>query len=68
MTAAEKHKVLAQPTISVEMAGKILGLGRMNSYRCAKAGEIPTIKFGRRLHVPTAKLRQMLGIEPPEGA
>jgi transcriptional regulator with XRE-family HTH domain len=48
--------------ITVPQAGKILGLSRAAAYQAAKRGEIPTIPIGRRLVVPTAKLRTMLGL------
>lgn len=50
------------PTIGVEEAGRWIGLGRSASYDAAGRGEIPTIKIGRRLVVPTALLRRMLGL------
>ncbi|MGH3923844.1 MAG: helix-turn-helix domain-containing protein [Pseudonocardiaceae bacterium] len=50
------------PTITVPHAGKLLGLGRDASYRAAAAGELPTIKFGRRLFVPTIRLLKLLGL------
>lgn len=50
-------------TITVEQAGKLLGLSRSSAYRAAARGEIPTIRIGRRLLVPTAKLLAMLGVE-----
>lgn len=51
------------PTITVEHAGELLGLSRSSAYRAATRGEIPTIRIGRRLLVPTAKLLAMLGVE-----
>jgi hypothetical protein len=35
-------------TISVEDAGRMLGLGRGSAYTAAKNGELPTIKIGKR--------------------
>lgn len=57
-------------TISVEDAGKILGLSRPSSYQAAnrflETGKgIPVLKFGRRLRVPTAQLLSLLGVETP---
>ena len=49
------------PTIGVEEAGELLGLCRSSAYRAAQRGEIPTIRLNGRLHVPTARLRTMLG-------
>ncbi len=53
------------PTISVEEAGRILGLSRP-AYAAANAfletGDgIPALRFGRKLRVPTARLLAMLG-------
>ncbi len=50
------------PTLTVPAAGRLLGLGREASYRAAASGQLPTIKFGRRLFVPTARLLQLLGV------
>lgn len=50
------------PTLSVEEAGRFLGLGRTGAYEAAKRGQIPTLQFGRRRRVPTAELRRMLGL------
>ena len=55
-------------TMGVEEAGKLLGLSRASSYQAAATGELPTIKIGRRLLVPKAKLRQMLGEPEPTPA
>jgi excisionase family DNA binding protein len=46
-------------TISVEEAGKRLGVSRNLAYEAARRGEIPTIKIGRRLLVPLAKFDRM---------
>lgn len=47
-------------TVSVEIAGKILGISRDLAYRAVRTGEIPTIKIGHRLLVPIAALDRML--------
>lgn len=52
-----------QPTMTVPEAGRILGLERAASYNAARRGDIPTIAVGRRLLVPTAKLRVLLGLD-----
>lgn len=56
--------VADSPTLDVPTAGALLGLGRASSYRAAKRGDIPTIRFGSRVVVPTAALRRMLGLDP----
>lgn len=50
------------PTISVEEAGRVLGLSRSAAYRAADRGELPTIRLSGRLYVPTPKLLAMLGV------
>ena len=53
-----------RPTLSVEEAGDALGLGRSSAYLAAHRGEIPTLRFGRAIRVPTASLRRLLGLDP----
>jgi excisionase family DNA binding protein len=48
-------------TMSVEEAGRRLGIGRMAAYQAVWRGQIPSIRIGRRLLVPVAKLNEMLG-------
>ena len=55
-------KVLCNPTVDVVTAGRVLGIGRDAARKAAKAGEIPTIRLADRDRVPTAKLREMLGL------
>jgi excisionase family DNA binding protein len=47
-------------TLSVEEAGKILGISRGAAYAYAKDGSLPTIRLGSRLLVPKAALDKML--------
>jgi hypothetical protein len=46
--------------------GQALKLSRRQTYRCAVAGDIEVIKFGKLKRVRTAWLRQKLGL--PEAA
>jgi excisionase family DNA binding protein len=47
-------------TLSVEEAGRILGISRGSAYACAKDGSLPTIRLGSRLLVPRAALDKLL--------
>ena len=47
-------------TLTIAEAGEALGIGRSAAYEAAKRGEIPAIRIGRRLLVPTARLEQLL--------
>lgn len=46
--------------MTVPEAGKLLGLSRGSAYAAAAAGEIPTLRMGKRLLVPIAALDRML--------
>ncbi|MGX1323743.1 hypothetical protein AB7M17_007196 [Bradyrhizobium sp. USDA 377] len=50
-------------TVPVDVAGRAIGLSRNAAYRATKTGEIPSIRIGGRIVVPTASLRKMLGLE-----
>jgi excisionase family DNA binding protein len=47
-------------TLSVEEAGRLLGISRGAAYAHAKAGAIPTIKLGKRVLVPKAAFEKLL--------
>ena len=49
--------------VSVEQAGRCLGLGRSSSYQAAKRGDLPTLRIGRRVVVPTPRLLTLLGAD-----
>lgn len=51
------------PVLTVEDAGKLLMLSRGSAYEAARRGDIPTIRIGRRLLVPRARLMAMLAGE-----
>jgi excisionase family DNA binding protein len=50
-----------RPTLTVEEAGELLGIGRSLAYEKAASGELPSIRLGRRLVIPTASLLKLLG-------
>jgi excisionase family DNA binding protein len=41
-------------------AGQALGLSRGATYEAARRGQIPTVRFGKLIKVPTAALRRLL--------
>jgi excisionase family DNA binding protein len=55
-----------RPTLTIEEAGDYLRICRASAYAAARRGEIPTISCGRRKLVPTAKFRQLLGLDGVE--
>jgi excisionase family DNA binding protein len=56
------------PLLSVEQACKLLGVSRSVGYRAAASGDLPTLRWGRRLYVPTARLLELLGLPAEEQA
>ena len=57
MTTASQERL----TLSVEEAGKRLGIGRELAYRLAAAGQLPgVLRLGRRLVVSKAALEASL--------
>ena len=47
-------------TISVPEAGRGVGLGKNASYAAARRGELPVLRFGRKLRVPRVAHERML--------
>lgn len=47
-------------TITVQEAARLLGISRGLAYAMTKTGELPVIRFGRRLLVPRRALERML--------
>ena len=53
-------KELECRTYSVREAARMLGLGRNATYGAIHRGEIPALRFGRRIVVPKDALHQLL--------
>jgi excisionase family DNA binding protein len=52
-----------EPTIRVDRAGQLLGISRATAYEAARSGQLPTLRIGKRLVVPTAALLRLLGVD-----
>ncbi|MCV7047365.1 helix-turn-helix domain-containing protein [Mycobacterium frederiksbergense] len=46
--------------LAVPRAAEILGISRAAAYRLAASGELPARRFGGRVYVVTAQLREMV--------
>ena len=53
------------PVLTVPEAGKLLRISRASAYQGARTGDIPTVRVGKRLLVPRARLMAMLGEREP---
>jgi excisionase family DNA binding protein len=49
-------------TISVEEAGRLLGISRGLAYMLVNRGDIPSIRFGRRIVIPRRTLDRLLDL------
>jgi excisionase family DNA binding protein len=60
---------LLEPTIDVERAASLLGIGRTKAYELARAGRfpVPLLACGRRYRVPSAPLLDALGLSSRVG-
>ena len=52
-----------QPTISVRNYAEAVEVGLSTAYASIAAGEVPVIRVGRRIRIPTAAVRRMLQLD-----
>jgi excisionase family DNA binding protein len=63
MTAAGLPQRMHLPgLLKVEQASALMGISRSAAYRAVAAGDLPAVRFGCRLYVPTARLLELLGL------
>ena len=69
MTTDELLEALKAPTVGVSVAAEAAGVSAWAMYQAIKAGEspFPIIRVGRAIRVPSASLRQILGLSSPSG-
>ncbi|AZZ48006.1 hypothetical protein C5E02_01260 [Rathayibacter rathayi] len=63
LSPEEKLDLLRQPTIRPSEWQRISGQGKGQVYAGIADGQIPSIRIGRSILLPTAPLRRLLGIE-----
>jgi excisionase family DNA binding protein len=51
---------VVRKTKTVEEVAEILGIGRSAAYAACARGQLPVVKVGRRILVPTAQLERLL--------
>ncbi len=49
------------PTISVEGFARMVGVSRTSAYAAARRGDIPVLRIGHRILVPTVAVYRLLG-------
>lgn len=66
---APRHRPLVdldpetRPTLSIDETAIVLGISRGCVYEAVHTGDVPVLRFGRRMRVPTAALRRMLALD-----
>lgn len=61
--ALSLEELRTRVTVSVDVGAATVGVGRAAMYEAVKRGEIPTLRIGRRIVIPTPALLRMLGVE-----
>ena len=54
-----------EPTMTPRRVAQCLGVTDVTVREAIKRGDLPSIRVGHRYLVPTAPLRQVLGLDPP---
>lgn len=62
-TTEVMDRLKTEPTLSVDETRAALGVGRTAVYGGIQRGEIPVIRVGRRMRVPSTWVRAQLGVE-----
>jgi excisionase family DNA binding protein len=67
MTAAGLLQRVHLPALlKVEQASALMGISRSAAYRAVATGDLPSVRFGCRLYVLTARLLELLGLVPED--
>ena len=68
LAQADFAELMREATVDVVVAGRLLKLSRNTTYKALRNGEIPSVRIGAQYRVPTAKLRDMLGLSAPQAS
>lgn len=47
-------------TFTVEQAARILGISRTTAYECVRSGDLPSLRFRRRIVIPSVALEHLI--------
>lgn len=72
VTPTENRRILnamertdwTRPTLTVTEAAHTLGISRAAAYKAVATGDLPHIRIGGRILIPTATLARMLDLDP----
>jgi excisionase family DNA binding protein len=57
--------LMKRPAVTVEHAATLLKMSRGGAYNAVENGDLPSIRIGRVIRIPSAALRKKLQIEEP---
>jgi excisionase family DNA binding protein len=57
-----------KPTLSVDEFAVVAGISRSTAFAAVHNGEVPSMRFGKRIRIPTAAVCRMLALEAPDDA
>ena len=52
--------------LTIEEAGRLLGISRPHAYKLAREGQLPIIRLGKRMVVPRRALEEYLASAKPK--
>lgn len=53
-------------TLTVEEAARVLRIGRNSAYEAIARGDLPSVRIGGRVLIPSARLLALFGVEVHE--
>jgi excisionase family DNA binding protein len=56
-----------KPILTVEETARLLGISRGLAFQAVRRGDIPSIRIGRRILIPVARLQALLVGDGPTG-
>lgn len=65
-TAGLPQRMHLPGLLKIEQASALMGISRSAAYRAVATGDLPSVRFGCRLYVPTARLLELLGLVPED--
>lgn len=54
---------LAEPTLAVKRGAAIAGISLRGMYAAIERGDVPSIRIGQRIVIPTARFLAQLGLD-----
>jgi len=60
-------RLRSEPTISIPEYARLVGVSRASGYTYAREGQVPTIRVGKRVRVPSAHALRQLGLDSSQG-